>query len=208
MAKILARALVALDKFYDFDATKRFIQEFDLTSPIQAVHDVSREVELASAPGTLFGFSSLTFVNTHAVAAGAIRSNLDPYDPAILATLQVQESDVWAFLMNFSARVEAGLTVTIGTFAIEQAAITGSITSHTILTHEYDSQTGIAVNDAADLTALIKTDSPAQNIPFPMLVTPGATLTFSTFASGAIAACRGQATMYFCPRGSYPPGIY
>lgn len=45
MAGILQRAIAVLDRLYNFPGGTRGLSEFDLDSPITAVHDLSREAE-------------------------------------------------------------------------------------------------------------------------------------------------------------------
>lgn len=102
MARFLRRCIDVLEDIYRFDDARRTVSQFELSGPIQPVHDVSREAELGSSPGVK-GFFHCGVTLTHA-GAGTENEAFSLYDPTpgggAASKWEVDWTRDWVWIMD------------------------------------------------------------------------------------------------------------
>jgi len=210
VAGILARALVVLDRLYNFPGGTRGLTEFDLASPIQPVHDLSREVELGSRGAVDGGYLRIGVTLENATAGAAtIEATQNFYDlfdsitqfsefrtrdhrlwlVEVYGTVDAVNSGNWTNV-RCGRRIDPG-----GTNRMKQ------IFQADTLLNSPESGGGIPVGnvDASDrLTPLMFV---------PDLIQPG-TLYKSAATSIDDSIARINFTLWAGPIGTTPPGLY
>jgi len=207
MARILARVLKALDNIYRFDSDVVAPDEVDLSGPIQLVHDVSRETELASAPGLGNGYFNISIGTIHGVAASTIFASQDiTAAAAFWATLGASPDthDIW--ILEITARAQSTLAVTEALVAAFNAIVGGAFTDHQRLIWT-SSGVSTGVMSSGGSNALIPNP---LNVRFPVKLVPGATgsIAVQTTASGAVQSITHQLMMWVGLKGTQPPGLW
>lgn len=203
MARALSRALTILGRLYRPEGGQAAITNVDMDTPLQFVHDVSREAELSSVlTGNLYGsLWALAESRTHAGAGSLQGTELDPY-----ASLQqdwgIQPiTDWWIWLMGVQTYATAAGVFDQGTVSIsytnDYPGINGSnyllVANHT---DAIQSNTAVFLGYATNPV-------PCQ---LPVLIPAGGGI---NYRSTALAA-GDMAAVYFLWAGLvgvYPPGM-
>jgi len=211
MAEFRARVLGVLDRIYKFTAAKAYTNKMDLSSPIQLVHDVSREAEV-SGLGNEIGHVVIPVDITHA-GSGSETGLIDLYGTlrgGWYEDLNEEQIQIWLLRIGASLSGTAYTELNIG-FAPDNLPIT-TTSGHTlfplwraqaveIFTNYGGAAQRALVVDPTD--TLIAPDS--GNLPL-LIPHQECRLTYRGTSTGAINVY----LRFYCwvgPRGTTPPGM-
>jgi len=214
MAEFRNRVLSILDRIYSFTAAKTYTDKLDLNSPMQLVHDVSREAELGSSWGRFGGYAIANGATTHA-GAGTEYWVLDAYYPfwngGVLDPIVnpgENEMDVWVLGIQLQTTA-APNEVTVGwmTQSIPPAAAGGL---NTFVWFRATSTTTYATNWGGTGNVLILcnegTDQEPAHNPFPFRMPHGSRFWMRT-NTGAAATITLSILAWVGRPGTAPPGM-
>lgn len=201
MARIYSGAITLLRHLYSLAAGVSLPQEVDTDSPIQFVHDVSREAELS------FGRYIIRTVAQAHGGAGDIRTSVDLSDDLTVTEVERQVDAYFlraspkATTPNNIARWGVGMVITSavqpGMLAAEFLLATGSVNVQVELTGGGPSELGYNSNSMVP---------PFPN-PFPIFLAPeSCVITVFSQATGA-AQMDCDLLFWVGPRGTLPPGL-
>lgn len=209
MGKFNSRALTVLDRVYNFVGGKTLGRDFDTETPIQPVHDVSREAEIGA--GLYWNWSWLIAVAGTTRFASTIYDQFTWYSNLSDAEVETWIVDVIVNInqnpANFTSGVLALYYPPFGEFPgsqgsnLEPAKMVyrnGTPTVHTI-TNRAATGVNYFIPNELDVT---------ERLELPYLIHRGSGLAGTFILGGAGGdSCTVNVVMWTGPRGSRPPGV-
>lgn len=210
MARFKGRPLAALDRIYRFIGSPSRAGSVAVGQPVQVVHDVSRESEVASGKGFYDGFMVLEAAHGIGGGGGIGRTSIAPYTLVQAILLEaVEDFRIW--IVQAWAEPETATAFTLWDAAAELAAdFQGGATSElpilvpltvhvTVANFPNNAGTGnralsIPANDATSWTA-----------PFPFLLPPGSLIRSQAQSTGDDIL--GRFLVWVGPTGTRPPRV-
>jgi len=192
MADFRARVLGVLDRIYKFTSSKTYTSKLDLNSPIQLVHDVSREAELGGDLGRFGGWVLMGSTYAH-VGASTENAVFEPYANMVIAgnltpyPITEDEIDIWLFdlAVRFDAENLTQCTAAIAYPAMEPRAVTAEFPLF------YTTQDNFFFTDyAGSADVRLGVDSNTQRVyaqtNYPRYIPHGARISLRSISTGAM----------------------
>lgn len=203
MASFWSQALQLIGDLYRPNGGARFPDQIDLSSPINVVHDVSREIELGTIrtdPKTA-GYFSVTKTHVHAGADVAV-SDIDPYD-SLLPTWGIPgERWIWLAWYGYTATAAqiADAELVVGVPTLGEATKAGDI----LVGRGDDSITINPFSNTETIACQTIPKNAGAQLPFPVFEGGGL-----GYRSSSLAACSItlSALLWVGPVGVYPPSV-
>lgn len=212
MAEFSGKPLGILDRIYRFVGSLRGVNTMELGTPIQLVHDVSRQAELGVQVTPDDGYFALQWQAVHA-AANTQTTNVDAYSSAALTVGGIQTNlDFIFWILGFGAH-RTTVNAHVSTVALNYpsnwpgTAYPATATSRLVGFHNGAGQL-IYTAGGAVLTGWtnLANVTPPQEIPYPVRVPRGSSIGFHSVSAGINTVTH---TLYCWagPRGAGPPGM-
>ena len=204
-SKFQTEALASLATSYRVEGGQVPVRSVDLDSPVQLVHDVHRLVEIGQSQSAYAGFFNVSISNTHTVPGETVSgSQVTGPTAAFWNTLGLNAASSWLWLLEATTIIGAALTVTEAMVAIQQFVFTGAFTTHQRLLWRATATTTTAPVSGGSRALIPSLDYIVQR---PVLVSPGATIWWTTTASGAAVNAQVNLQLWAGPKFVLPPGL-
>jgi hypothetical protein len=210
VARIFARALKLLDRLYEFPGDAQSAPlEFSTESPVQPVHDVSREVELGAIvtnPGAA-GIFSLDQDNVHA-GGDNIQSFIDPYGTLDATWGKVGARWIWMLRYGATCTLASGGAGSSARLSLGVLALGNALVLRDYLIALWGSSTAQLIKASGSLPAAMTLVGTQSGMPLPIPLPPNCQLGWYTDATAAApGTMRISMLCWIGPYGVYPPGM-
>lgn len=209
---IRTRALELLAQLYRFGEGKASPEQYDLSAPVQSVHDLSREIELASGYGRPVapGMAVLQREHNHAMA-GTLRDGFEPHSTVMaltnigLSNLQPLSVSVWLLAVSAFSTVDGNVSDFAACY-FPPSTIPSMFSNQRAGRPLIVGTTMSVCSDAAG-TADAECSVPSEAIRFSPFELPIGSGITSRSTVGAAGLVDFNFLVWIGPRGARPPGI-